>query len=436
MNVITQEYQVGLETFYTTNPGIGGKLRVDPEDFIVNEEFKKPPKDTEGIYTIATVYAKNWETNKLIREISKQLHISRKRIHFAGTKDKRSMSTQLLSFYNISCDTIKNITIKDVEFSDVYTSNKKLHIGDLIGNNFIINIKNIPKKVTEETMEELLKPIIKIQGFPNYFGIQRFGIIRPITHKIGRYLIEGNFEKAVMTYLTELDENEDKESYEARLELQKTNDYKEAFKHYPNHLIYEKSLLNYLQKNPAKYVEALKELPTNLLTMFVYAYQSYLFNKILSQRIKKDLPFHKAIKGDVILEIKNNNPTNAEYKVTSRNIEKINKQIIKRKAVVSSILFGSDTNYSEDTMGGIEQEVIEKEDIDKRNFIIPELPIASSYGKRRPIFCPLQNFNYHLRENDTDKQTQIVKMQFSLPKGSYATSFLREIMKAEYIRDY
>ena len=48
----------------------------------------------------------------------------------------------------------------------------------------------------------------------------------------------------------------------------------------------------------------LKELPKNLLTMFVYAYQSYLFNKILSERIKKNLPLNKAVVGDIILPIR------------------------------------------------------------------------------------------------------------------------------------
>ena len=100
-SVLKEEQNVGLETFYTETKGIGGKLRSIPEDFIVEERFSNPKHDEKGPFCIATITSKNWETNQLVRTLGKNLQVSRKRIHFAGTKDKRAVSTQLFSFYDI-----------------------------------------------------------------------------------------------------------------------------------------------------------------------------------------------------------------------------------------------------------------------------------------------------------------------------------------------
>lgn len=436
MTCLKEEKSVGLETFFTKQSGIKGKLRTQAEDFIVEELFQKPPLDEEGSFTIATVTSKNWETNQLIRSLSKSLQISRNRIHFAGTKDKRSVSTQLFSFYRIKPERIQQIQLKNVTISNIYPSNKKLYIGDLKGNHFSITIRNIPKKINEKSMYELLQPINKIQGFPNFFGIQRFGIIRPITHLVGKYLMQADFEKAVMTYLTFLDDHEDLESYQARKQLLETNDFKKAFHDFPNHLIYEKSMLNILQVDPNDFIGAIKELPKNLITMFVYAYQSYLFNRILCERIRRNLPIDAAILGDVILPMKNGNPIDEPIAVSSINVDKVNRQIKREKAVVSSILLGRDSVLSKGEMGEIERKIIADENVDKRDFIIPDIPLASSFGTRRGLFAPLQNLSYQIIDDTLYADKKAVQIQFDLKKGCYATSFLREIMKTDDIRNY
>ena len=109
--VVKEEKIVGLETFYTNHEGIGGKLRSIPEDFNVKENFQSPPRVDQGSFVIAQIQSKNWETNHLIRTLSHKLHISRKRIRFAGTKDKRSVSTQLFSFFDVSVDDLSLIHI-------------------------------------------------------------------------------------------------------------------------------------------------------------------------------------------------------------------------------------------------------------------------------------------------------------------------------------
>ena len=195
-------------------------------------------------------------------------------------------------------------------------------------------------------------------------------------------------------------------------------------------------MLNILQKQPYDYINALKELPTNLLTLFVYAYQSYIFNKILSKRIIQDLPIHKAVEGDKVIYVKHGRTTDEVFMVDQNNTDKVNKQIERGKALVSTLLVGADSTFSNGDMGEIERCVIEKEQIDIRDFIVPELPVASSFGSRRSIFAPLSHLNFTIEKDTYYEQKKVVHLKFELQKGSYATSFLREIMKSEDIRDY
>jgi len=430
------EQSIGLTTFYTLHPGIGGQLRKHIEDFIVEEQPKKFPVDSKGNFLLVKVTAKNWETNDLIREFAKRLHISKKRITFAGTKDKRALTTQTLCFYNVTKDKINDISISDVDCTVLHKTNKRVHIGDLIGNSFTIIVRDIDETITTEDIQQILHPLQSVNGFPNFFGVQRFGGIRPITHKVGRAMVDADFEKAVSIYLTELSEFEGEDASNARKQLLETNDYKQGFHQFPHRLRFEKMLMQHLIENPRDFTGALKRLPSNLLTMFVYAFQSYLFNRMLSKRIQQGLPLNEAIEGDIILPIKTSEVTVNPLPVSKRNKDKVNKQIEQGKAVVSCILPGSDTQFADGKMGCIEQEIIDEEHVDIRDFIIPEIPVASSYGTHRAILSNFSNLSAILETDDLYPPHQKVTLSFSLRKGSYATSLLREIMKLQDMTKY
>ncbi len=436
MKVLEIEKKIGIETFLTPQPGFGGKLRVKPEDFLVKEIPSYPLEKKDGKFTIAQITSTSWETNLLLRELSNRLYISKNRINFAGTKDKRAKTTQTMSFYNVPVEKIKEIKIKDVEIENIYQSDKPVKLGNLNGNYFEIVIRNINQQIKPEKVSEIFSIIQNNGGFPNFFGIQRFGIIRPITHIVGKYIIQGDFEKAVMTYIANPINGEDEVTFNLRSNLEKTKNFSQALKTYPNHLSFEKAILNKLVVNPNDFVGGLKELPKNLLTMFVYAYQSYLFNRILSIRIKKGLPLNKAVEGDAVLAFRKEAFDEEVIPVKKNNIDKVNLQISKGKACVSSILFGYNSVYSDGEMGEIEHKVIESEKFDARDFIIPEISFISSSGSRRPIVGFIQDFDFKLIKDNITPEKKALFLKFQLQKGSYATSLLREFIKSDDIRNY
>ena len=115
----TDETNIGMLYYISDAEGTGGRLKASAEDFVVTEISSHPEPSDTGKYTIATVTAKNWETNRMVRMMARQMDISRERIGFAGTKDKRAVTTQLMSF---ECDPslLEKVNLQDLSIGETY----------------------------------------------------------------------------------------------------------------------------------------------------------------------------------------------------------------------------------------------------------------------------------------------------------------------------
>jgi len=232
----------------------------------------------------------------------------------------------------------------------------------------------------------------------------------------------------VMLYLSEETEYEHEDCRDARKFIAETRDYSKALGIFPQTLTFERMMLGHLSRNPGDFPGAIRTLPRNLVMMFVHAYQSFLFNRILSQRITSGLPLDSAVIGDVVLPLdKNGNPDHRRYiRVNDANLERVNEQISLGKGFVSGSLFGSDPALAEGAMGDIEKKIVEEEAIVSEDFIVAEIMQASSRGMRRELLSPVTDLRC---EVGVDEAT----FSFGLNKGCYATSLLREFMKSPMI---
>ncbi|HIH00764.1 TPA: tRNA pseudouridine(13) synthase TruD [Thermoplasmata archaeon] len=418
------ESDLGLETFLTEGvPGIGGKLRRTPEDFVVDEISITPPDKPDGQYVAARVRHRNWEANRLVRRIGSNLRVGRGSVGFAGTKDGRSVATQLMSF-RADLEAVKSLEIPDVQVLEAYRSNRMISIGDLIGNRFKIRVTDIPDLAgAADVCASVRQRIDDVGGFPNFFGVQRFGSIRPITHLIGKDIVAGDFEGAVMRYVAN-PMGDGGEGEEARRNLQETRDFSRAIAELPPKFTFERVMVSHLVEKPDDYLGALRRLPRNLIMMFVHAYQSYMFNRMLSERMRRDLPINEPIEGDFVLPLDKNGVPDHDnpVDVTSDNIEKARRNASEGKAFVSGVLYGAESIFADGEMGEIERRVVEEEGVSARDFQIVGLREASSKGSRRELLAPV-------RELRVDPEEDGIVFGFSLNKGCYATCLLREFMK-------
>ncbi|MFH0815872.1 MAG: tRNA pseudouridine(13) synthase TruD [Methanobacteriota archaeon] len=425
------ESLVGMECHATSLPGIGGKLKSAPEDFVV-EELSIVPAPGGSLYTVATVKVRNWEMNRLVRELSRALRISRRKITFAGTKDKRAITTQIIQF-QAPLEAVQAIRMPDVEITNAYGTNRKIDLGDLAGNKFTVVLRKLdcPDEEAKARIAGIATELEKLGGFPNFFGVQRFGALRPVTHLVGKLIVQGDFEKAVMTYLGNPAEGEEPEAFAARKALEETHDFGAALHSYPRNMAFELAILNHLAQNPGDYVGAIMTLPKNLQMMFVHAYQSYLFNKMLCERMRRGLPINVPVEGDVILPVNKDGLPDHERWIEAKadNQDTLRLRAKEGRAFVSAVLFGWESVFANGEPGEIERGVVESENLRHEMFMIPQIQRIGSKGSRRELVAPAKDLKWSVADG---KAT----FEFSLNRGCYATTLLREFMKKREMRDY
>ena len=136
---------IGLEGYATKSNGIGGVLKARVSDFRVDEISTSISLDSRGRFTVARVTLTNWETNKFCNNLAKRLGISRNRIFFAGTKDKRAV-TQQLFVVDATQHKLAQIEIPDVEIEIIGRTHQKIGFGNHRGNRFTIVVIEIAFK--------------------------------------------------------------------------------------------------------------------------------------------------------------------------------------------------------------------------------------------------------------------------------------------------
>ncbi len=416
-----QDRNLGMDFYATDAGGCGGILRSSAEDFQVDEVY--PDFNYEGgRYLVLEVEKKDWDTHHLIRELSGQLRISQKRFGWAGTKDKHAVTRQRISIMNLDESELARITLPDIKIRVLGRTNRGVGLGDLLGNRFKIKIKEMNCRDLPSRLARITEEIRNLLGVPNYFGTQRFGEIRPVTHKVGEALVRGKTEEAVFTYLAMPFSDEPVATRNTRQILWDERDVRKALKTYPGYLRYELAMLNYLVERPEDYAGSFNVLSPNLRHMFVHAYQSYIFNRILSRRMAEGLPLDRAIDGDVVCFAKGGLPDHEKAQaVTQDNLDAVNRLIDRGRAWVTLPLFGFESSLAEGEEGRIEEEVLGEEGVTQEGFRIPDNPDLGSRGNRRTALLQVAP--------SVMVDGNCAELEFFLPKGSYATVVLREYTK-------
>jgi tRNA pseudouridine13 synthase len=444
LNIPSIEVKIGIETYASKTSGLGGIIKRSIEDFIVEEILLDGSKASvnpdenrvvlaeHGRYLICVLIKRGLDTLLAAEKIAEALGISPDRIGFAGIKDAEALTAQYISIggvpaERVSCIRLENIYVKPLGFSDNDISSR-----DLFGNEFTVTINSIRLKESTvlRKIRRISNELTDFGGAPNFFGHQRFGTIRPLTHIVGKHIIKGDFESAVLTFLTFESPFENPRIRMLRREIKETMDFKKILKKFPEIYIYERLMLAHLSRSPKDFLGALNKLPLNLRKLIVQAYQSFLFNKILSERIKRGIPLNEAQVGDYVLKLDDSGlPINNPIRVELSNISSVNKEIKDGKMAVAIPLIGLKQQLSGGLQGEIEREILEKEDLKQEDFRNPRMIKVNVLGGLRAALMRIMDFSFEISKDRVEPLKNSVKFRFTLHKGGYATILLREFMK-------
>ncbi len=416
--------------YITTTSPINGRIKEISEDFIVSEigenyitEVKYLPdkllpeldwdkvfseKQDKEDYLHLTLEKNNLATTVAISQMSRFLHTSKKRIGYAGLKDKRALTSQRISIFEPSLERLKKFYFKTIKVYDPTWSKKRIDIGDLKENKFVVTIRQIKNLAEEEIRtitEECISQIQK-NGLINYFGEQRFGGTREITHRVGKLFMKSKFKEGIILYLTETNDFETEDIKAARSALKEDLDFGHHASSFPASFGYESAMLNHLAKNPDDYLGAIQVLPKAVQYLFIHAYQSYLFNELINMRLDRGYGLNP-IDGDRIVN-----------------------------GSVQLPLFGFQSTFSEGLAGELEKELLTKEGIMFDDFYNRDYSVLSSKGEYRDIKTEahqLKLIEIGDDERHLEEGYKKLIISFTLSKGNYATVLLRELIKQENI---
>ena len=425
-HVEAKEYDthIGMEVFTTQSPGIGGRLKKTPEDFVVQEigldgsiaplePTAEEYPDQPGKFTVFYIVKRNLDSIQAIRRLSRLMGVSYKRLSYAGIKDRRAVTSQRVSFRGSPQDLIGR-EISGVQILHPHRAKQPIVPGALQGNRFMITIRevNLTAKEAQPRVERTQKEIQSAGGALNFYGPQRFGIIRPNTHLIGKQLILENYKEAIQILLEG--------------SLEPTEIGAKSTKDAPYGL-YERAVTHYLNKHPDNYKGAFQVIPKELARLYVHAFQSYIFNKSISQRVIQGISLHEPTIGDyakpVVGEIHTVRP------VTKDVIDQITTAIREgtHQIVIPIVGFDFERVSFEGPMGEIVTTILEKEKISPAQFRLKDLPTLSSRSTFRPLLVNPVNYQSSI----VKPEEPAVQLCFDLPKGSYASVILREFIKPE-----
>jgi tRNA pseudouridine13 synthase len=389
------ENLVGINRYSTPQfNGIGGIIKQKNEDFIVREI---PPSgnpiftgseigdDQGGMYIHCVLWKSGLDTFNAIKKLSVFLGINESDIGYAGLKDAFAETFQRISVWNLDVECVKKINFRDMKLFHPIRQKFAVRIGDLVGNHFEIIIRDIEKEWTLEEWNSFQFQI-ESNGILNYYGLQRFGSKRPILHLIGKLLIQNKYSEIINSYLGDTSPLEHVNITQLRTKYLEASSYSHIRDQFPKKYSIERMLLTGLLKGFSAKKNVLR-LPISFLRLSISAYQAFLYNRILS-----------SLDVDNILSLKDSHIPLSGYQ--------------------------SKKEETSEEIWNILVTMLETDKVDFSSFKHEQPNLRSKGSTRKAIAFPTR-----FSKEEMDKENNAIKISFTLPKGSYATIFTREIIK-------
>jgi tRNA pseudouridine13 synthase len=388
-------------------PGCGGGIKESTEDFLVEEIPAYLPCGS-GEHCYLTIEKQGITTLEAISRIAKCLKIQERDIGYAGMKDAVGVTRQTISVQWLTPEKAYALELDDVKVVSAARHANKLKIGHLKGNQFRVAIRGVSGDV-HQTIPDILALIVK-RGLPNYFGFQRYGA-QGNSHLIGAALLRRDWRSSVDRLIGDA-ESVQNEAWSAAIAAYQRGELSEALRQFPRHCRSERDVLQRLVSNPEEYEKAFAAVHPRLKKLYLSAAQSFLFDQAVARRINC---LDQLMTGDLACKHANG----ACFLV--EDAQKEQERADSFEISPSGPMFGCKMKQPEGAVRLLEDELLEQSGLETCYFDQPGgLRLE---GERRPLRVPVSQLSWSVCGD-------CATVAFSLPKGSYATSLLREITKA------
>ena len=384
--------ELGLSVYSTKFPGTKGRIKQNNEDFEVNEIISEKASNTISEDNGLAVYIlrKNGiDTTHALRDVEKKFGLV---LRALGLKDSNAITEQYVQAKTVS-RSLEQIEGKNYSLRRIGFSKKPISKQDMLGNKFKIKISDSANDIAQFNEHDKIL---------NFFGYQRFGSKRPVTHLIGKAIIQENYQQAIdflLSYSSKYDTEEN--NHFRKLIFERKSDL-EVIDKLPKSMDIEIGILRSLVKSNDQKT-AIREIPLQMRRFYIHAYQSYIFNKTLSMAFEYEEDLFVAKENDVC------------YDRTGK-LGKFQNELGQRLTIP---LVGH-SYFNKTRFDYYIQKILEEEEVSPSEFLIKNFQEISIEGGFRNTSIQCDEFHV---SNST--------VEFQLSRGSYATIVIREILKPD-----
>jgi tRNA pseudouridine13 synthase len=399
--------RAGIDCYCTSFAGTGGSIKHGSEGFMVSELVDESldvslSYDEKHRYPLYVLEKQDIDSNHALFEIERELHM---RFRVMGIKDAKAVTTQYAGMERVMRNPPAELRSRHTRLTLRGFTKHPLEKRFLAGNKFEIRIYNVRSS-------DLSGFVPQISKVGNFYGLQRFGSERLVTHLVGREIVKRNFTQAVELLLSYTTEFDSEMSREIRNRCTDPRNYQQVLKMLPRGMDIERQVLSALVAG-RNAIAALRAVPIMIRRLFVQAYQAYIFNRCLSRAIMRGEDLLQPQAGDLCFEM--------EGLITFGRIIKYNPHS-NTKLVPAIRMAGYSFQPGKGRFENITRAILHEEKVAPKDFYIKEMQELSHQGGFRQASLWCTDFWY---ERDP------LRVSFKLPKGSYATTLLREIIKPD-----
>jgi len=380
------------------------KIKSSPRDFRVEEQISLPLQ-ARGPYGLYRLWKKELTTVQALGRLSRHCGVPEGEIRYGGKKDRHAETVQF-----VTVPSSRNVTYKAEDLQCDFWGYAEEPMGPrwIRNNRFRLVLRGIASLREAQDLCGKAKSI-SLRGMPNYYDDQRFGSQGSSSEFFAEKLLHQNPSEALRLYFTETHP-------EAPARVRRRNamisrywgDWRKIYPFCKKGI--HRKILAVLRRDSSLqgFWEALNLLPREELGLYLSAFQSFLWNCLLEKHL-----FPEETKKEKLVLFCG--PWQFAGAFSGENVFSEPCMIPSHAAEVPAM---------EKKLERLWMEVLEECSLSPEAFALPELRKAYFGSFLRPSVIFPEDVEGEA-EPEESGETFKITLSFALPRGSYATLFIK-----------
>jgi tRNA pseudouridine13 synthase len=382
-------------------------LKQTPEDFQVEELTDLQPAD--GPFSLYRLEKSGWTTPDALQAVRRRWQLDHRRVSYGGLKDRHAQTVQYFSIFR---GPQRRLTHQGFTVTYIGQAAGPYRSESITANRFRLILRDVSweeRDVFSQAFEE-----VRSCGVPNYFDDQRFGSVTGAGPFLAKSIILGRYEEALQLALTGYYPHDRRGQKKEKAVLRAHwGNWAQCKGLLPRG--HARSLVDYLVGHEADFRGALERLKPELRGLYLSAYQSHLWNRMLASWLRAhfapgqlvpvslklgDVPMHRALPEADLERLRSLRLPLHSPKVAFEDNDP-------RKPFFDQVLQEENLTLARFKLKGFREMFFSRGD--------------------RAALCLPASLQYAPNLDDAHPGKQKIRLTFDLPRGSYATLLIKRL---------